>query len=104
MSKGQLGGKTGFMMFSILFIVVVSTAANQFNVSGINCSDPADLISEPDENATTVDRVLDPANTLVDIFFGCSSSNPIVNGIFVAMSAAFIIILLYIAKDLVPLT
>jgi len=102
--KGQFSGRVGFVLFSIFFIVLVSLAANQLRIDSVNCSDPSSLISEPGENATTVDKVVDPANSLVDVFFGCSSQNQVLNGIFTALKAGMIIILLFIVKDLVPFT
>jgi len=99
-----IDSKISLVVFTVLFTIIVSTAASNLNVEGINCSDPTSIISEPGDNTTSVVRVIQPANDLVDVFFGCSSSNSIINGIFTALQAGIIIVLLFIGKDLVPFT
>lgn len=100
----MIDSKYNLVLIGILFFIVVSTMANQFQVSGINCADPSSILSQPSENATTVDKVVGPADDLTDVFFGCSSSNPLVNGVFLSLSGAFVVVLLVIVKDLVPFT
>lgn len=100
----MIDSRISLVIFTVLLTIVISTAANQFHVDGISCSDPNNIIEQPSENATTIDRVIGPANDIVDVFFGCSSQNPLVNGFFVSLQAGIIIVLLFIAKDLVPFT
>ena len=100
----MIDSRISLVIFTVMFTIVVSSLATTLNVDGINCSDPANLIQEPSENATSVEKVIGPANDIVDVFFGCSSTNEIVNGLFLSLQAGIIIVLLFIAKDLVPLT
>lgn len=102
--KGQFGSRVGLLVFGVLTIVTLSFASAELGVETVDCSNPSDIVAEPGENATTVEKVITPANDLVDVFFGCSSSNPLINGFFVALSAAVVLIVLGIAKDLVPFT
>ncbi|MFB6226293.1 MAG: hypothetical protein ABEJ02_02990 [Candidatus Paceibacteria bacterium] len=102
--KGQFGSRVGFLVFGVLTIVTLSFVSAELGVDTVNCGDPSDILQQPGENATTVQKVIQPANDLVDVFFGCSSSNTLINGFFVALSAAVILIVLGIAKDLVPFT
>lgn len=100
----MIDSRIALVIFTVLFTVIVSTAATEFNVDGINCSDPSNLIQEPGDNTTSVNKVIGQANSVVDVFFGCSSTNTIINGVFIALQAGIIIVLLFIAKDLVPFT
>lgn len=102
--KGFVNDRIQFMIFSILFIVGISSLATFIGVSGVNCSDPANILDKPSDNATTVDRVIGPANDLVNVLFGCSSQNQLLNAVFLSLQAGMILILLFIAKDLVPFT
>jgi len=95
--------RIGLILFAVLFIVSVSFTANALNVGGINCADPANEITQP-SNSTQLDKVVGAADGLVNVFFGCSSSNPLISGLFIALQAGMIIVLLFIVKDLVPFT
>lgn len=100
----MIDSKISLVVFTVMFVIIISTGATWLNVDGVNCSDPANLITEPGDNTTSVDKVITQANGVVDVFFGCSSTNPTVNGFFLALQAGMIIVLLLIAKDLVPFT
>lgn len=100
----MIDSRISLVMFTVMFTVLVSFMATAFNIESVNCSDPTDLISEPGEDPTSVDKLISLLNGIVDVFFGCSSSNPLINGVFLALQASIIIVLLVIAKDLVPLT
>ena len=102
--KGFVNSGMQLMTIGILFIVGISFAANLLGLEGVKCSNPDDLLSEPSENATTVEKAIDPANSLVDIFFGCSSENQLLNAIFLSLKAGMVLVLLGIIKDLVPFT
>jgi len=102
--KGQFGSQTGFIVFSVMFIILVSYGANLMNVEGVSCSDPSNLIDQPDENISTFEQVYDSSSGLVDVLFGCSSDNQLLNGFFIALSAGMIVILLSILKDVIPFT
>lgn len=104
MSKGQFGGRIGFIVVSVMFIVAVSFLATNLNVDGVNCSDPSNEISQPDANTSTFTQVADSANGLTNILFGCSSSNQLLNGFFLALQAGMVLIVLMILKDVIPFT
>jgi len=104
MSKGQFSGRVGFIVTSVMFIIAISFLAVNLNVDGVSCSDPADQISQPDANTSTFTQVTDSANGLVNILFGCSSSNSLLNGLFLALQAGMVLIVLMILKDVVPFT
>lgn len=99
----MINRRIGLVIFTVLFIVTISYTANQLNVSGISCSDPGQEISQP-SNSTNLQNVVGTAEGVVNVFFGCSSSNPLISGLFIALQAGMIIVLLFIVKDLVPLT
>jgi hypothetical protein len=99
-----IDSKIALVLFATMFVVLTSFMATELGVEGINCSDPADLVTEPGTNTTSVSKIIDAGNSVVDIFFGCSSSNPLVNGLFISLQVGMIIVLLYLAKDLVPFT
>lgn len=99
----MIDSRIGLVLFTVLFIVTVSFTANALNVGGINCADPANEITQP-SNSTQLDQVVGAANGVVNVFFGCSSSNALISGLFVALQAGMIIVLLFIVKDLVPFT
>jgi len=99
-----IDSRISLVLFAVLFVVVVSFASTSLSVEGIECSDPGNLISQPDANSTTVNEVTSSASGILDVFFGCSSQNPLINGFFLALQASIIIVLLMIIKDLIPLT
>lgn len=100
----MIDSRISLVFFTVLFTVILSASATYLKVDGVDCTDPSNLISEPDNNVTQVDKVIGQANSVVDVFFGCSSTNPVINGVFLALQAGIIIVLLFIAKDLVPFT
>lgn len=102
--KGQFGTRVGFIVFSVMFIVLVSFLATNLNVGGVSCSDPSDQISQPDANSSSFQQVTDSANGLVNVLFGCSSQNQLLNGFFLALQAGMVLVLLMIIKDVIPFT
>lgn len=100
----MIDSKISLVVFTVLFIVTASTMANFFQVDGVNCTDPSNILEQPPSNATTVDKVVEPANDVVSVFFGCSSSNSLLNGVFLSLQAGIIIVLLFIVKDVIPFT
>jgi len=99
-----IDSRIALVVFTVLFTIIVSSMTSFLSVDGIDCTDPSTLIEQPGNNATTVDKVIDPANDVVNVFFGCSSTNPVIDGVFLALQAGIVIVLLFIAKDLVPFT
>lgn len=100
----MINSKISLVIFTVLFTIVISSVASFANVDGISCGNPTDLISQPDENITTFETAIDSGNSIVDVFFGCTSTNPIINGIFLSLQAGIVIVLLFILKDVIPFT
>lgn len=100
----MIDSRISLVVFGVFFTVMISFTSTALNVDGISCSDPSELITQPDANETTVSEVTSNVQGLVNVFFGCSSSNPVVNGFFLALQAGIIIIILFILKDVIPLT
>lgn len=100
----MFGSRVGFIVFSVMFIVLVSFISVSLSVDGVSCSDPSDQISEPDANSSTFDQVTGSANGLTNILFGCSSQNQLLNGLFLALQAGMVLVILMILKDVIPFT
>lgn len=100
----MISSKISLVIFTVLFTVIVTSITSFLGVGGIDCSDPKDLIEKPPENATTFDNAISSGNAIVDVFFGCSSSNTVINGIFLSLQAGIVIVLLFILKDVIPFT
>lgn len=100
----MIDGKISLVIFTVLFTIIVSSMTGFLGVDGIDCTDPSELIQQPPENSSTFDTAIDSGNNVIDVFFGCSSTNPIINGIFLALQAGIIFVLLFILKDVIPFT
>jgi len=99
-----ISSKISLVIFTVLFTVIVSSMTAFLGIGGITCTDPSEIIEEPPENASTFETAIDSGNKVIDVFFGCNSENPVINGLFLSLQAGIIIVLLFILKDVIPFT
>lgn len=100
----MFGTRVGFIVFSVMFIVTASFLATSLDVEGIECDDPEELITQPDANTSTFQEISTQANGLTSVLFGCSSTNQLLNGFFLALQGGMVLVLLMILKDVIPFT
>jgi hypothetical protein len=94
--------RVGFVVFGLLFFSTVSFFGEVLEVDAITCGDTD--VSNPGADVSTFDQIVSSLDNIMNLFFGCSAQNEVVSGLFTALGAGMVIVVLSILKDVIPFT